>query len=63
MKLSGNMRVRFKKITLSIGNGFDQDGGVKIPEENITVIKQNTKTKPKNNENFMIFFLKVIPRY
>ena len=71
LKLTENMRVRasgdqileeFDKWTLSIGNGLDQDGGVKIPEKMVTVIKPNTLTEPKNEENLMRSFChKVFP--
>jgi ATP-dependent DNA helicase PIF1 len=52
----------FDRWTLSIGNGLELNGGVKIPKEMITEIKTNTKDEPKNEENSMKKFCqKVFP--
>ena len=71
LKLTENMRVRasgdpkleeFDRWTLSIGNGLELNGGVKIPKEMITEIKTNTKDEPKNEEISMKKFCqKVFP--
>ena len=62
LKLTENMRVRasgdpvleeFDKWTLKIGNGWELNGGIPIPQEMVTEIKPNTKDERKNEENSM----------
>ena len=57
LKLTENMRVGasgdpiledFDRWALKIGNGWEINGGVPIPEAMITDIKSNTKEEPKN---------------
>ena len=70
-QLTRNLRVsasgdpekeKFDKWTLSIGNGEDKGGRIRIPECMVTEIVPNTKDCPKNEEKSMKSFCeKVFP--
>ena len=61
VKASGDMVLQeFDNWTLNIGNGVDVNGYVAIADEMVTEIKPNTKDAPRNEENSMKKFCRVV---